>query len=132
MCTRVEQKVKKLKHELRDVEQRIVETVLAFNKLAAQMDPPLTPMDVAAPASAPSPDPLTNACDQPWKTGATRPAFMDPPADAACMPDNASKFTVPYAPDPNQLTLYDPKGHAINGAAEAATLRTDVEYLLKS
>lgn len=130
MCTRVEQKVKGLKRELRDVEQRIVETVLAFNKLASQVDPPLAPMDVAAPVSAPSPEPPADACDQPWQAD-TRPAFMDPPTDVACSPDDAPNFSVPCAPDPEQLTLYDPKGHAIDDAAEAATLRTDVEYLLK-
>ena len=65
MCTRVEQKVKGLKRELREIEQRIVETALAFNALAAQVDPPLEPMDVAAATPPPSPPAAADACAQP-------------------------------------------------------------------
>jgi len=128
MCTRVEQKVKGLKRELREIEQRIVETALAFNALAAQVDPPLEPMDVVAATPPPSPPAAADACAQPWRSG-VHDMFMDAPTD--CPDRDPAEFTLPYAPDPDHLTLCDDKGNAVADTVEAATLRTDVGYVLK-
>lgn len=130
MCTRVEQKVAALKRELREVEAEILEVALAFNSLAREVDPPLEPMDIARTPSPPSPSPDPNACKQPWKTqDGIKTTLADPPTTECAQPA-ATIMEIPYAPDPNNLTLHDQDNNALDDDALAASLRTDKEYRL--